>query len=111
MNFTDLEILRDNPDPSFPLPFPINSIAEKGDSLIINGKIAIAIEKTASFFKTGLDISVYNAEKTEIGLLVFTYELGEVNISSLTESQFIAYLKEATIVNLEKPYRFKKNYF
>ncbi len=110
MTIQELESLRVDLEPVFDLPFSITTLSEDDGIRIINNKIAIPIEKYSSFFKTGLDISVYDESKNEIGLLVFTNELGDVNMSSLTENQFIAFLTEAEIIDIGKPYRFKKNY-
>jgi hypothetical protein len=108
MNLEEIQSLVNDPD--IKLPISITAVSSKANRIVLNSKIIIPIVKHASFFKTGLDISIYTANGVEIGSLLFTSELGEVNISSLTEDQFIAFLVEGNLNNLEAPYRFLNSY-
>lgn len=106
MTVKELELLRDSKD----LPFPIKSRKLNWKKIIINHKIALPIEKHASYFKTGADISICDDGGNEIGVLVFTKELSDTTLSSLTENQFIAFLTEAKLSSVGVPYRFINNY-
>jgi hypothetical protein len=111
MKFSEL-ILLQNLQEEFPLPYPIISIIKKGIKLIINGKVAIPVERHASYYNTNSDISVFDTNKNEIGLLCFTKELGEIrwNDLTLTENRFIAFLIEGNYSTRQDPYKFTYNY-
>lgn len=92
-------------------PFPIRSRSAFRDGYTnVNHRIAIRISEIASHYDTSADISIFNSTGDEIGVLCFTRELGPVNWRTLTESQFIAFLSEASFHDRENDFNFEYNY-
>jgi hypothetical protein len=91
-------------------PIKIRSIAGRRGVVKINGKIAIPVEATASYFETTLDISVFDEGNVEIGTLCFTKAIVGKTWNMLTEDQFIAFLTEAEYMDIGTEYRFKDDY-
>ncbi|MBI9058396.1 MAG: hypothetical protein JEZ01_11595 [Labilibaculum sp.] len=91
-------------------PSPLRSRSLFHGKINVNHKIALKVESIASIYKTDLDVSVYSPTGDEIGVLVFTKELGKTNWGNLTENQFVAFLNEASFPTRNDDYIFKNNY-
>jgi hypothetical protein len=106
MTKNEIKSVKANDEP----PIKIRSLAGKRGVVKINGKIAIPVEATASYFETALDISVYDETNVEIGTLCFTKAIVGKTWNMLTEDQFIAFLTEAEYIDIGTEYRFKSDY-
>jgi len=91
-------------------PVPIITCRKFQGHLVVNKKIAVAVEITAAYFFPNLDISVFNEAGEEVGILTFTKGLGTIKWNELTENQFIAFLTEASYGEHLLEYRFEYSY-
>jgi hypothetical protein len=92
-------------------PYQIKSrSAFKDGFLNVNHKLALKVDQVSSYYDTSSDISVFDPQGVEIGVLCFTKELGKVNWRGVTENQFIAFVNEASFGDREDDYTFKYNY-
>ncbi len=66
--------------------------------------------KAASYYQVTADIPILNSAGNGIGVLCFTKELGAVVKGQLTENQFIAFLTESAIGDVDNPYKFTYDY-
>ena len=91
-------------------PCEIRSRSLFRGKLNVNHKIAIKIEAISSIYRTNIDVSIFSPDGSEVGVLVFTKELGKTNWTNLTDNQFVAFLNEAEFGIRENDYTFKNNY-
>lgn len=108
MNYAELSNL-DLDQLSF--PYPLQNLRGENGLTIINGQIAIPIESISSVYEATIDIPVHDESDNYLGMLCFCRNLGSVDLNRLTEWQFISFLKDAPIENLQtNEYRFEKDY-
>lgn len=106
MNFAEIKSLIDQDS----LP-GVKSIKAEGSYSVINGKIALPLHAIMPSYSTGIDLEVLDENGHLIGILCFCRGSEGVEISSLTEDKYIAYLTEVEKDDFEKPYSFKRDYF
>jgi len=77
------------------LPFPILKIAS-----------SFAGDKSSGIF----DLDIVDEHGHLLGMLCLCQELGEVDVASITDPQYAAYISEVTRDGLDHPFRFSRDY-
>lgn len=83
----------------------------EGNHLCINNYVAFPIASLASHIDSDDDLEILDEARNLLGFLCLTKKLDQVNYSSITDTQHVAYLTEIQSGELYKsPYYFRYNY-
>ncbi|NER19813.1 MAG: hypothetical protein F6J96_03455 [Symploca sp. SIO1C2] len=72
--------------------------------------IPLPVDAISFAYKKEDDIEVYDENDQLLGVLCFCKALGDVDLSQITDAQYIAYINEVDKNSFGLPYRFQKDY-
>jgi hypothetical protein len=107
MKYDDLKEL----DDSY-LRYDITHFSEHDSICTLNGMIPIPVDAVSFSYEGDEDIEIYNEHNNFLGVLCICKSITDINIASLTEARYIAYINEVDkdTFRLELPCKFIKNY-
>ncbi|QJB44298.1 hypothetical protein [Dolichospermum flos-aquae] len=105
MKYDDLEELDDSD-----LPYDITHFSEHDGICTLNGMIPIPVDAVSFSYEGDEDIEIYNERDNFLGVLCICKSNTDINIASLTEARYIAYINEVDKDTFRFPYKFIKNY-
>ncbi|MBD2147438.1 hypothetical protein [Sphaerospermopsis sp. FACHB-1194] len=107
MNYDDLKELDDSE-----LRYDITHFSEHDGICTLNGMIPIQVDAVSFSYEGDVDIEVCNEHDNLLGFLCICKSLTDINIASLTDARYIAYIHEVDKHTFEVglPYKFTKNY-
>jgi hypothetical protein len=107
MKYDDLKELDDSD-----LPYDITHFSEHDGICTLNGMIPIPVDAVSFSYEGDEDIEIYNERDNFLGVLCICKSNTDINIASLTEARYIAYINEVDkdTFRFPLPYKFIKNY-
>ncbi len=78
--------------------------------LCVDGQIALPLDAVSSVYASDTEIQVDDEAGGQLGVLC-VYKDSDVNLSSASETMYLAYLTEIPREQYGHPYSFRKNYF
>ncbi|WP_152608914.1 hypothetical protein [Aphanizomenon flos-aquae] len=87
MNYNDLTEFSD-------LPYDITLFSEYDGICTLNGMIPIPVDAVSFSYESDEDIEIYNEHNNFLGVLCICKSITDINIASLTEARYIAYINE-----------------
>lgn len=89
----------------------LGGVEIRDDVLIVDGYAALEVGTISSALDKGTDLLVNDTNNTALATLCFTKHLGEIERTSLTRYQFVAFLADAELADCDRAtYVFKSNY-
>jgi hypothetical protein len=107
MKYDDLKELDDSD-----LRYDITQFSEHDGICTLNGMIPIEVDAVSFSYEGDIDIEVCNEHDNFLGFLCICKSLTDINIASLTDARYLAYIHEVDKHTFEVglPYKFTKNY-
>ncbi len=107
MKYDDLKELDDTD-----LPYDITHFSEHDGICTLNGMIPISVDAVSFSYESDEDIEIYDERDNFLGVLCICKSITDINIVSLTEARYIAYIHEVDKNTFKQglPYKFTKNY-
>jgi hypothetical protein len=106
MNFNDLKEFDGN------LRYDITRFFEFDGICTLDGMIPIEVDAVSFSYEGDVDIEVRNEDDNLLGVLCICKSLTDINIASVTDARYIAYIHEVDKHTFQGglPYKFIKNY-
>ena len=107
MKYDDLKELDDSD-----LRYDITHFSEHDGICTLNGMIPISVDAVSFSYESDVDIEVRNEDDNLLGVLCICKSLTDINIASVTDARYIAYIHEVDKHTFQGglPYKFTKNY-
>ncbi|MFN7415163.1 MAG: hypothetical protein ACK5RT_14925 [Dolichospermum sp.] len=107
MKYDDLKELDDSD-----LRYDITHFSEHDGICTLNGMIPISVDAVSFSYESDVDIEICNERDNFLGVLCICKSITDINIASLTDARYIAFINEVDkdTFRLELPYKFTKNY-
>ena len=105
MRYNDLQEIHDGD-----LRYDITLFSEHDGICTLNGMIPIAVDAVSFSYESDEDIEIYDERDNFLGFLCICKSITDINIVSLTDARYIAYIHEVDKNTFGLPYKFTKNY-
>lgn len=107
MKYDDLKELDDSD-----LRYDITHFSEHDGICTLNGMIPIQVDAVSFSYEGDEDIEIYDERGNYLGVLCICKAITDINIESITDARYIAYINEVDkdTFRFPLPYKFIKNY-
>jgi len=109
MKREDIEALLDEEGAEF--RFEIDDFEDSARGISVGGKIALPLASVSTDYKTDSATDVLDDNGRLLGVLCVFDSLKEYSLHDLTDEQYAAYVKDASLEQYESPHRFSRSYF
>ena len=106
MKYSEIDWVHNNSNIDFPTNF---GFTEYRGLCAVNNQVGLPLEAVSVVYERGVDIPIENKAGQTMGFLCLCKDI-ELDLSSITEPMYIAYIDEIEKEFYGQPYRFKYDY-